>query len=163
MAAIAFNADELFTMAEQIERNGGKFYRNAAARFPAGKDLMLKLAQMEDAHEKLFADMHRQLSLREMEPTAFDPDNEAGSYAQAMAEGKVFDFKKDPITFFTGTETLAGIIRFAIGLEKDSIIYYLGLKDMMPKAAGRDKIDLIIKEEMRHISWLTGELEAGSQ
>ena len=34
-----FNADEVFEMAEQIEKNGAKFYRNAAGKFPELKQL----------------------------------------------------------------------------------------------------------------------------
>ena len=49
--AIPFNADEVFEMAEQIERNGGMFYRAAADKFPAVRELLLKLAKWEDDHE----------------------------------------------------------------------------------------------------------------
>ena len=39
-----FNADDIFEMAEQMERNGAKFYRTAAESSGAGsaKDLLLK-------------------------------------------------------------------------------------------------------------------------
>jgi len=51
-----FNADEIFEMAEQIERNGAKFYRRAAEQVtsPDGSELLLNLAVMEDVHEKTF-------------------------------------------------------------------------------------------------------------
>lgn len=47
----------------------------------------------------------------------------------------------------------------AIGLEKDSIVFYLGMKEAVPQRSGRDKIEGIIKEEMRHMATLSRELE----
>jgi rubrerythrin len=48
-----FNADDIFEMAEQIERNGAAFYREAATKTddPATKEMMLEFATMEDGHE----------------------------------------------------------------------------------------------------------------
>jgi rubrerythrin len=43
----------------------------------------------------------------------------------------------------------------AIGLEKESVLFYLGLKDMVPPQYGRERIDDIIREERSHISQLT--------
>lgn len=45
-----FNADEIFQIAEQIERNGARFYRSAALLgFDKGtKQKLLELAKMED-------------------------------------------------------------------------------------------------------------------
>ena len=39
----------------------------------------------------------------------------------------------------------------AIGLEQDSIVFYLGMKDMVAGSLGKDRIDGIIKEEMYHV------------
>ena len=45
-----FNADDVFEMEEQMERNGGKFYRMAAdsTEDSANKEFLLELAAMED-------------------------------------------------------------------------------------------------------------------
>jgi len=51
------------------------------------------------------------------------------------------------------------ILQMAIGLEKDSIVFYLGMKEMVPERLGRGKIDGIIKEEMRHVNDLSREFE----
>ena len=55
--SIFFNPDEILEMAEQIERNGARFYRQAAqgAQDAGVRELLQKLATMEDGHEKLFA------------------------------------------------------------------------------------------------------------
>ena len=59
-----FSANEIFEMAEQLERNGAKFYRTSAegVKDPASRDLLQSLADMEDTHEKTFASMRASLS-----------------------------------------------------------------------------------------------------
>ena len=54
--AIKFNANEVLAMAEQIERNAAAFYRKAASSHPAkhNQDFLLKLAAMEEDHERTF-------------------------------------------------------------------------------------------------------------
>jgi len=47
----------------------------------------------------------------------------------------------------------------AIGLEKDSIVFYLGMKDAVPERLGRSRIDDIIREEMSHVYLLSREFE----
>jgi rubrerythrin len=157
-----FNADEILEMAEQIERNGARFYRRAAegAVDPRNLQLLLDLATTEDEHEKVFASMRVDLAGEKREPMVFDPDGQAALYLRAMADGHVFDVKADPTQLFTGKETVADILRVAMGMEKDSIVFYLGMKEMVPERLGKDRIDGIIKEEMGHLALLGKELAA---
>ena len=154
---ITFNAFEIFEMAEQIERNGIKFYHKAAKSVSdkGARQMFLDLAAMEAEHEKIFTAMKNQLSDKERESNVFDPDNEMALYLQAMADGHVFDTKKDPSDRLTGTESVEDILKLAIGAEKDSIAFYLGLKDFVSVRAGKDKVEAIIKEEMGHIAVLS--------
>ena len=46
------------------------------------------------------------------------------------------------------------ILKEAVAAEKDSIAFYLGMKDLVPERLGKEKIDVIIKEEMNHIKIL---------
>jgi rubrerythrin len=50
------------------------------------------------------------------------------------------------------------VLKAAIEAEKDSIVFYLGMKDIVPDALGKKRIDDIIKEEMGHIRLLSKEL-----
>jgi len=156
--AVPFNADDIFEMAEQIERNGAKYYRTAAGNFSDNevKQFLNELARMEDDHEKTFAGMRAELSTMERGAGVPDPDGQAVMYLQAMADGHVFDTKTDPSEKLTGRETLADILRTAIGMEKDSIVFYLGLVDGV--SAGETKVRGIIAEEMSHITLLSGKL-----
>lgn len=155
---ITFNADEVYEMAEQIERNGARFYRRASE--PAKgqtRDVFLRLAEMEQDHEKRFAEMRAQLADADRRPAVGDPDNEAALYLQASVEGKVF--ASDPSERLTGGESVRDILDTAIDLEKDSIVFYQSMKEVVPGRAGRDRLDQIIKEEIGHIYTLTQQQE----
>lgn len=152
--AYDFNADEVFEMAEQIERNGAKFYRTAAdaADDASNKAFLIGLADMEDQHEKTFAEFRKELSAKEKESDVFDPQGEAVLYLKALADTRVF-FEKQ-----IDTSSMKEILKAAIEAEKDSIVFYLGIKEAVPDNLGKGRIDLIIKEEMGHIRMLSKEL-----
>ena len=157
---VSFNVDEVFEMAEQIERNGAKFYRAAAEKFPAVREILLDLAAMEDDHEKTLAAMRTELSAGVQEPPVFDPDGEAQMYLRAMADGHVFDVKADPVERLAGKDTAEEVLKMAIGLEKDSIAFYVGLKEGVSRKVGKEKVEAIIKEEFEHIATLSEKLAA---
>ena len=152
--SLKFNADEIFEIAEQIERNGAKFYYQAADIFsdsPAG-DKLLGLAAMEEQHERTFAAMRDDFSAGDPVSMTFDPDNQAALYLQAVADGKVFDLSKEPTAFLREGVTVAEVLDYAIELEKESIVFYTSMKEMVSGNLGKDKIDNIIFEEVGHIT-----------
>jgi rubrerythrin len=151
-----FNADEVFEMAQQMERNGAKFYRDAAENTadPSNKEMLIGLSKMEEAHEKMFATMRAELSSAEKSSAVFDPNGEAGLYLKALVDGRVFFEKEIDVT------SMVEILKSAIEAEKDSIVFYLGMKAAVPKNLGSDRIEAIIKEEMGHIQMLTKHLVA---
>jgi rubrerythrin len=157
--SMPFNADEVYEMAEQIERNGGKFYRAAAKKFPEVSKLMLDLAAMEDEHLKTFSNMRAELSGTEVEEPVFDPDGQAQMYLRVMADGHVFDVKADPVEKLANKDRPEEVLKMAIGLERDSIAFYVGLKEAVSSKAGKDKVEDIIKEEMGHIVTLNQKLQ----
>ena len=159
--SLDFNADEILQMAQQIERNGLHFYRQAAKgiKNPGSSQLLLNLAAMEEVHERIFTRMRAELTEAEKKKKIFDPDDQATSYLRAWADVHVFNVQTDPADKLTGKEKAEDILRMAIGLEKDSIVFYLGMKEMVPERLGRGKIDGIIKEEMRHVTDLSREFE----
>lgn len=160
--SVTFNADEVFEMAEQIERNAGKFYREAAAvaaERPA-KDLFLRLSAMEDGHLRTFQQMRTSLSDQEKGGTTFDPEGEASLYLQAMADDRGFEGLRRPNVKLTGQESTRELLEIALEAERNSILYYVGLREMVPTEAGRDKVQAIISEEVRHAADLRRQLAA---
>ena len=160
--AIKFNADEVFRMAETIEKNGAAFYRKAA-QLRAESDrqnvrFLESLAEMEDVHKATFAAMRADLSEDMREDTAFDPYMEAGLYLNAMADSHGGEGAPTAADQLTGNESMSDILNIAVGLEEKSIVFYLGLRDMVPEKLGKDNIDGIIAEEKAHLVTLAAEL-----
>lgn len=153
--SLDFNADEIFEIAEKIEENGGIFYRKAAENVEGEeKEFLLELARMEDDHIVTFANLRKELSAAEKVSSTFDPEDEAAQYLTALADTRVF-FEKE-----LNPTTMKDILKAAIGAEKDSIVFYLGMIDLVPAKLGKDKINDIIKEEMAHIKLLSNRLAA---
>ena len=159
---IRFNADEIFEIALQIERNGSAFYLRAAGimKDDKSRDLLMGFARWEQEHERVFAAMRAQLSGPDLEPTVFDPEGEAEIYLRALADSKVFDLRGNPAAKLTGSETYEEVLKNALNREKEAVIFYVGMREMVPERLGKDKIDVIVKEEMSHIRILSNELAA---
>jgi len=158
--AIQFNADEILGIAEGIEKNGQAFYRRAAevAKEEGLEKLFLELADWEAGHEKLFAQMRAGITDEERSSTAFDPEGESELYLRATADAHVFVANKDAAALIKGKESGEEILRLALDFERDSILFFLGMRDMVPARLGADKVDEIVKEEMRHVAYLTQQL-----
>ena len=154
-----FNADEVFEMAEQMERNGARFYRDAAkaAADPSNKEMLMSLSTMEETHEKVFQSMRAELTKAEKASTVFDPSGDAALYLRALVDSRVFFEKEIDVT------SMVEILKSAIEAEKDSIVFYLGMKEAVPQNLGGDRIDRIIREEMGHIRLLSKHLVAQSR
>lgn len=150
-----FHADEVLQMAAEIERNGAIFYRKAAEINEDGRKLLLKIAEQEDNHLELFEGMRKEYAERVEEVEAFDPNGEAALYLAAIADTHVFDLgNKGPAKIIKGNESLDDIINIAIQAEKDTIAFFGAMKGLVPEDLGSEKIDALLKEEMKHILWL---------
>ncbi len=154
--SVEFNVDEVLAVAEQIERNGDRFYRLAAERQlnTRAARALVALADMEQGHLKTFTEMRAALSEAERKPVTFDPYDESALYLNAMADRSIFDVTRDP------TEKLAGanvseVLSLGIEAEKDSIVFFVGLRELVPERLGRDRIDAIIREELNHFAKLS--------
>lgn len=149
---VTFNAFEVFEIAEQIERNGINFYIRAAELFddPNTSEMFLRLAEWEKEHERLFARMKQQLSEQSRQASTSEPDDLLPD-PRVMAGLAVFGIRADPADELRGRQDKTDIIRRAVEKEKNSIVFYHGLKEFVPAEVGKEKIDDIIKEEMRHI------------
>ena len=159
---ITFNANEIFEMAEEIERNGARFYRKAAENTSdkETKKILLDMADMEDWHLATFKEMREQLSGQEKGWAVFDPDNQSALYLQAMADARGYEGKITPNKELAGNETTKEILETALNSEKESVVFYFGLKGMVPVKAGRDKVEAIIIEELSHITILLKQLKS---
>jgi rubrerythrin len=157
---IYFNADEVFEMAEEIERQGAQFYEKAATLFkePEIKQMLTSLSGMEVGHERIFSSMRAKLLSDEYR--GYDPDESAAAYIKAFTDGKVFDTKKNMCDSLSASTTLRDVLNMAIQAEKNSILFYTGIMQILPEVKGRDAVEKIIIEEMKHVVSLTDKLES---
>jgi len=153
--ATSLNVEEVFEIAEQIERNGATFYRKAAALFddPEMRQMFLELADSEIEHEKTFSDMKKKRFGSNTASTSFRPE-EMLPDPKGMAGLAIFGIRTEPTEELNGKETRNDILRRAVGKEKDSIVFYNGLKDFLSNAEDQAPIDRIINEERQHIRML---------
>ena len=149
---VTFNALEVFEIAEQIERNGTNFYIRAAELFddPNTREIFLRLAEWEKEHERIFALMKEQLSEQNRLPGTSEPEDFLPD-PRVMAGLAVFGIRSNPTNELHGRQNRTDVLRRAVEKEKDSIVFYHGLKEFVLDVADKDIIDEIIKEEMKHI------------
>jgi rubrerythrin len=155
--ALGFNLDEVLEMAIRIEENGGAFYRKAASLQSDAENRAFfeKLAAMEDGHKATFAEMRKNITDTEKSGKVFDPQNELSQYLSAMADTQGGEGNPSAADSLTGDETLEEVLNTAIGLEKESVLFYVGLKEMVSEKYGRERIDDIIREEQSHVAQLS--------
>jgi rubrerythrin len=151
-----FNAEEIFKIAIQIEQNGQAFYKHAAELFKGEiKQRLLGLAAMEETHEKFFTQLKASVCEPDIDTQLFDPDGDVERYLAALAGGYIFNVNESAEATLSGKKSIEDVLKLAIEREKESVVYYVGLKDVVPERLGKSKIDDIIKEEMKHVTLLS--------
>jgi rubrerythrin len=151
--SISFYGNEIINIAIGIERRGIAFYdvlarstQNAKAR-----QIFQYLVGMEREHILIFQDMLDEADKYEV-PEAFAGEYEA--YLQALVDSAVFTDDAVTSELATQSENDIAALELGINAEKDSILFYYEMREMMPKAA-RAKIDKVIAEEKQHLRQLS--------
>ena len=108
-----FNADEVLQMAIRAEENAAAFYRRAAELDDEKADVafFLRLADMEDSHKKTFEEMRGELAAKRQDLTAYQPDDEAARYLDALADGSVSEGRPGLADSLTGKESMEDILK----------------------------------------------------
>lgn len=157
---IKFNADEIFEMAIQAESNAYKMYSELAKKHvdPVISEELNKMAEMEKNHETIFVNMRKELP-EDMRTATFDPSEDATLYLQTIADAEVGEGSPEIAESMTGKESFEEILKMAISLEKQAILFYLGIRDMVPERLGKDRVEHVIKEEQTHVVILSNRLK----
>ncbi|MBD3391688.1 MAG: hypothetical protein GF418_06480 [Chitinivibrionales bacterium] len=159
---VMYNAEEIYQIGVEIEKNGESFYRAAveSTDSPDAKDLFEGLADWERGHIALFEELKAGLPPDVKTDDMPDPDEEKARYLKAAADSHVFVQNKDINELVADCEDAVAILKLAMGFEKDSVVVYTSMKDMVPKNYGRDTIDRLIAEEIQHVAMLQQKIEA---
>jgi rubrerythrin len=155
--SIRFNAFEVYGMGVRIEENGKAFYEEAARRTAetAVRDFFRELAVWEGQHIELFRGLRDALPPGAREESLFDPDSQMGEYLSAMADSHVFLGNADIPALVASCRGPAGILDLAMTFEKDSVVFYATMKKVVADGAGRDTIERLIDEELKHVALLS--------
>ena len=149
-----FSLSEVMRMAEEIERNGAIFYKEGAkiTDNQITKDIMTNLAEQEKMHESLFGQMRQQFCGKNDLQIA-DPDGQVQAYIKSIASTHVFNVNKDVSELLMSVQSPESILQLAIGFEKDTIAFFSAMKNAV-KQEYRDKLDVLVQEEIGHIKLL---------
>jgi rubrerythrin len=155
--AFQCNAELIFELGIQIERNGKLFYQEIAKGAPDEQltSLFLELAEWEEQHIDLFQRLLDELPDSMRQDDLFDPADDMMLYVNAAADSHVFVSTPD-IAALVDEHCSSPLqaLDMALAFEKDSVVYYTTMKRVVAKHLGQEKIDLLIEEELKHIAIL---------
>lgn len=144
-----FKGIEVVEIGVQIEINGRDFYNTlvAQAKDEKSKELFQFLAGEEEAHIRSF---NKLLDLvRDYQP----PESYTGEYfdyMSSLAGEHVFTQKGKGAEIAKNIKDDKEAIEVAIGFEKDSVVFYEGMKKVVPEADLRI-VDALIAQENEHL------------
>ena len=144
----------LLLRAEQFEQNGTAFY-NLASQYttdPMVCNKLKKLADMETDHEQFFTDIKSKYSAGSGSSMLPDKGDDIVAYIEAIQANKIFNFDLNVKKLFSDDATLEDIMGVAIALEKDSIVFYTGLLNIIPDKTIQEVLNRIIREEISHLA-----------
>ena len=161
MTKAVFPIGDVFDTAIQIEQNGASFYTKAAQhawKSPL-RETLLELAHAESVHAASFAWIKARLSDPSGKATQADASGMVARYLQVFSESMVFNMASDAIQTVSDVPGMKKLLTLAVERERDSILFYTGIRAELPEGADRDAIDAMITEEMAHLVILTMELK----
>ncbi|MCE5312516.1 MAG: ferritin family protein [Nitrospiraceae bacterium] len=144
-----FSILEVIEQAVQTERIGCNFYTSMAEKFRDDEKLVrlfTTLADKERIHEKIFTELKGIIGSDE--PEGWD---EASLYLRAIVESEFFLGKDKALVSMQNIHSIKEAVDFAMRFEKETLLYYFGIRDAVKQ---KEVVDEIINEEKSHIRWL---------
>ncbi|MBI5887159.1 MAG: ferritin family protein [Deltaproteobacteria bacterium] len=156
MDPVHFTGREILEVALRIEENGVKFYTDASKAFKNANIVKIfqDLAKEEAVHIKVFRELIKLVP--ESGPFGeYTPYmEEASDYLNALANSEVFTRPEEGAKLPLTVRSEKDAVEYAIQMEKESLLFYLEMKNMIRE---KDKavIDNLIEQEKNHLSQLT--------
>lgn len=145
-----YSISEVIEQAVQTERLGYQFYTTMAGRFEDNsglKKLFDTLGAKELVHEKRFSELKEITGASE--PEGWE---EASQYLRAIVESEFFLGRNKSLPALGQVKTVEDAVNFAMGFEKETLLYFHAVRDVIKE---KDVVDEIINEEKSHIMWLS--------
>ena len=149
-----FGANELVEIGIQIEKNGKDFYNILAnqSKNQAAIGIFEFLAAEEEKHILVFQKLLD--SIEDYVPPDSYP-GESMAYMSALAGEYVFTQNNKGQEVAKKIKSDLQAVEMAIGFEKDSIIFYEGIKQFLPEHDLK-MVEILIAQEKGHLLQLTG-------
>lgn len=151
---VFFSGDEIINMAVKTEETGHEFYRLAEKNVKSKnlKNLFDYLAKAELKHKEIFLGLR---GLIKESPQGLPVDwDEIDLYIKAMTDSSFFLGGNKDINLAIKASDDREAVGFALDFEKDTLLYFYQIKDLV-KSADRSVVEKIINEEKQHIRRLT--------
>lgn len=147
-----FNADEIFQIAIDLEKDSEEFYREAADRTgdDEAREMYVELASWETGHVNLFVGLREGLSAQARARTPVDEDGEVAAFLKVIADSIVFRQGRSMRDVLRACKGPVDVLCYAVGLERRAISLYEKTKLLVPEFLGGDSIDRILDEEREH-------------
>lgn len=144
-----FKAAEIVEFAVRIEQNGYTFYQKAESLVnnPAAKELLAYLKEEEAKHEKLFREMMGTLEPANVRETY---EGEYEEYLKALVDNHVFGAEGAAEKALARINNEIEVLNTAMGFEKDTILFFRELRDLVSDK-DREVVDRLIREEQSHL------------
>lgn len=148
-----FAGSEIVEIGIQIEKNGRDFYNllTRKSKNPKAADIFRYLAKEEEKHIAVFQNILD--SVEKYEPAESYP-GEYFAYMNALASEYVFTQKDKGEEIAKKISTDKEAIELGIRFEKDSIIFYEGMKKVVP-TSDLKVVEELIAQEQNHLRALT--------
>ena len=148
-----YSGSEIVELGIQIEKNGRDFYTVLArqTKNKAAAEIFVYLAGEEEKHIEAFKSILEQTEKFEVPSSYAD---EYFAYMNALAGGYVFTQKDKGSQIAKGITRDKEAVLMGIGFEKDSILFYEGMKKTVPQGH-LSVIDGLIRQEQGHLKQLS--------
>jgi rubrerythrin len=151
--SISFSGSELINIAIGIEERGIVFYDVMAksTQNEAAREVFNYLADMERNHIEIFKDM---LEGADKFQIPADESGQYTTYLRALVDSAVFSDDLVTSEMAAQAESDTAALELAIRAEKDSILFYYEMKEVMPQRV-QATVNKIIAEEKSHLRQLS--------
>jgi rubrerythrin len=149
-----FTGSEVVEIGIQIERNGRDFYNTLVKQSNSKKaqDIFKYLAQEEEKHVKAFQGILDKT--QKYEALGLDAD-QYYAYMNALSGEYIFTRANTGEEVARKMKSDREAIDMGIKFEKDSIVFYVGIKKVVPDY-DREIIDELVAQEQNHLRQLLG-------
>jgi rubrerythrin len=147
-----FAGSEVVELGIQIEKNGKDFYDTLSAQTKSdkAKGLFEYLAKEEEKHIQVFKGILEKTT--KYEPAGLDAD-EYYAYMNSLASEHVFTQKDKGGEIAKKIKSDKEAVQMGIGFEEDSIVFYMGLKKIVPQY-DQTAVGQLIAQEEQHLRQL---------